>query len=276
MLEGKSVAVVVPAYREEELIGATLGGIPGFVDRIYVVDDASPDATAERARTFGDSRVEVLDARAQRGRRRRDRHRLRPRARRRHRRRLRDGRRQPDGSRRARDARAPGRARRGRLREGEPALHRRGVARDSAPPLRRQRDPLAADEDRVGLLARRRLAVGLHGDLARHARAARPSPHLPRLRLPERHARAPERVERARARLPVASGVRRRRALRDQDPPRRAADLVAAAQGLPVAAAREVRDPRLPSARVLLRARARDDARGARARHRRDRAAHRG
>jgi glycosyltransferase involved in cell wall biosynthesis len=60
MLEGKSVAVVVPAYREEELIGPTLGGIPGFVDRVYVVDDASPDGTAERARSFGDSRVEVI------------------------------------------------------------------------------------------------------------------------------------------------------------------------------------------------------------------------
>jgi glycosyltransferase involved in cell wall biosynthesis len=60
MLEGKSVAVVVPAYREEALIGATLGGIPGFVDRVYVVDDASPDATAERARSFGDSRIEVV------------------------------------------------------------------------------------------------------------------------------------------------------------------------------------------------------------------------
>ena len=35
----------------------------------------------------------------------------------------------------------------------------------------------------------------------RDARAARPRPHLPRLRVPERHARAPERVERARARL---------------------------------------------------------------------------
>ena len=60
MLEGKSVAVVVPAYREEELIGPTLGGIPGFVDRVYVVDDASPDGTAERARSFGDPRVEVI------------------------------------------------------------------------------------------------------------------------------------------------------------------------------------------------------------------------
>jgi glycosyltransferase involved in cell wall biosynthesis len=60
MLEGKSVAVVVPAYREEELIGPTLGGIPGFVDRVYVVDDASPDGTAGRARSFGDPRVEVI------------------------------------------------------------------------------------------------------------------------------------------------------------------------------------------------------------------------
>ena len=61
MLEGKSVAVVVPAFREEELIGATLGGIPGFVDRVYVIDDASPDGTADRARSFGDSRVDVVE-----------------------------------------------------------------------------------------------------------------------------------------------------------------------------------------------------------------------
>ncbi len=60
MLDGKSVAVVVPAYREAELIGDTLRGVPPFVDRVYVVDDASDDGTADAARTLGDARVEVL------------------------------------------------------------------------------------------------------------------------------------------------------------------------------------------------------------------------
>ncbi len=60
MLEGKRVAVVVPAHDEEELVGRTLMGIPGFVDRIYVVDDHSSDATAKRSREVGDPRVEVI------------------------------------------------------------------------------------------------------------------------------------------------------------------------------------------------------------------------
>ncbi|HEY3543687.1 MAG TPA: glycosyltransferase family 2 protein [Gaiellaceae bacterium] len=60
MVDGKRVAVVVPAHDEEELIGTTLAGIPAFVDRIYVVDDGSGDATAERARAGGDGRVVVV------------------------------------------------------------------------------------------------------------------------------------------------------------------------------------------------------------------------
>jgi glycosyltransferase involved in cell wall biosynthesis len=60
MLEGKTVAVVVPAHDEEALIVPTLQGIPSFVDRIFVVDDASTDATSERARLDDDSRIEVI------------------------------------------------------------------------------------------------------------------------------------------------------------------------------------------------------------------------
>jgi glycosyltransferase involved in cell wall biosynthesis len=60
VLEGKRVAVVVPAHDEEELIAGTLAGIPPFVDRIYVVDDASADGTSGRAREVGDTRVELI------------------------------------------------------------------------------------------------------------------------------------------------------------------------------------------------------------------------
>ena len=60
MFEGKRVGVVVPAYDEEALIGATLGGIPPLVDRIIVVNDGSSDGTVEEAQGTGDPRVEVV------------------------------------------------------------------------------------------------------------------------------------------------------------------------------------------------------------------------
>jgi glycosyltransferase involved in cell wall biosynthesis len=60
MLEGKRVAVVVPAFDEERLVGETIRGIPEFVDRILVVDDASRDGTARAAEEVGDARVELL------------------------------------------------------------------------------------------------------------------------------------------------------------------------------------------------------------------------
>jgi glycosyltransferase involved in cell wall biosynthesis len=60
MLDGKSVAVVIPAYDEEALIADTVAGVPAFVDRIFVVDDASRDGTAAAARETGDDRVEIV------------------------------------------------------------------------------------------------------------------------------------------------------------------------------------------------------------------------
>ena len=69
MIEGKRVAVVVPAHDEEALIAETIGGIPGFVDRIYIVDDASTDGTAARMHQLSerDRRVEVIAHERNRG-----------------------------------------------------------------------------------------------------------------------------------------------------------------------------------------------------------------
>jgi len=67
MVEGKRVAVVVPAYDEEDLVVETVRGIPDFVDRIYVVDDASRDGTAEQARAVADARVELIRHERNRG-----------------------------------------------------------------------------------------------------------------------------------------------------------------------------------------------------------------
>src|SRR5437764_1141474 len=61
MLDGKRVAVVIPAYNEEQLLGPTVEGIPEFVDRIYIVDDRSKDATVERAKALPDPRVRVIE-----------------------------------------------------------------------------------------------------------------------------------------------------------------------------------------------------------------------
>jgi glycosyltransferase involved in cell wall biosynthesis len=56
-LETTRIGVVVPAYNEELLIAETLRGIPEYVDKIYVIDDASIDRTGEIVKKFGDPRV---------------------------------------------------------------------------------------------------------------------------------------------------------------------------------------------------------------------------
>jgi len=48
MYRARAIAVVVPAYNEADKIAATVASIPSFVDRVFVVDDASTDATAKR------------------------------------------------------------------------------------------------------------------------------------------------------------------------------------------------------------------------------------
>jgi glycosyltransferase involved in cell wall biosynthesis len=60
VLEAKRIAVVIPAYREARLIHRTLTTLPSFVDAIYVVDDGSPDSTANAARAVPDERLRVL------------------------------------------------------------------------------------------------------------------------------------------------------------------------------------------------------------------------
>jgi glycosyltransferase involved in cell wall biosynthesis len=55
MYKEARVGVVVPAYNEEKLIGRVLETMPGFVDRIIVVDDLSQDGTAERVRAYQDA-----------------------------------------------------------------------------------------------------------------------------------------------------------------------------------------------------------------------------
>lgn len=42
-----NITVVIPAYRVEDDIEAVIKGIPGYVKHIIVVDDASPDSTAD-------------------------------------------------------------------------------------------------------------------------------------------------------------------------------------------------------------------------------------
>ena len=52
MLDGKTVAVVVPAYNEESLVGVVIKTMPDFVDRIVVVNDCSKDKTEEIVREY--------------------------------------------------------------------------------------------------------------------------------------------------------------------------------------------------------------------------------
>lgn len=49
MYKAKNIGVVVPAYNEEKFIESVINTVPDFVDKIYVVNDASTDSTYEIA-----------------------------------------------------------------------------------------------------------------------------------------------------------------------------------------------------------------------------------
>lgn len=56
------IAVIVPAFNEEKLIGKVLKTIPSFVDHVVVIDDASSDRTGEVVKTHQeeDSRITYI------------------------------------------------------------------------------------------------------------------------------------------------------------------------------------------------------------------------
>lgn len=59
--------MIVPAHGEAERIRRMLGKVPGLVDAVFVVDDASRDRTAELARGMDDARVTVIEHAQNRG-----------------------------------------------------------------------------------------------------------------------------------------------------------------------------------------------------------------
>lgn len=52
MIDGKTIAVVVPAYNEETQLGLVIESMPAFVDRIVIVNDRSTDGTDPVARKY--------------------------------------------------------------------------------------------------------------------------------------------------------------------------------------------------------------------------------
>src|SRR5215471_195882 len=53
MINGKRIAVVLPAYNAEKTLEATIAELPDIVDIKILVDDYSSDQTVELARRLG-------------------------------------------------------------------------------------------------------------------------------------------------------------------------------------------------------------------------------
>jgi dolichol-phosphate mannosyltransferase len=59
-LAGARVGIVVPAYRVAPQIEQVIRGIPPWIQSIIIVEDKSPDDTAERVMAVGDPRVTLI------------------------------------------------------------------------------------------------------------------------------------------------------------------------------------------------------------------------
>jgi glycosyltransferase involved in cell wall biosynthesis len=52
MYKNRSIAVVVPAFKEETQIGKVITTMPAMIDKIIIIDDCSPDRTSEVVREY--------------------------------------------------------------------------------------------------------------------------------------------------------------------------------------------------------------------------------
>ena len=67
MYRGLTVAVAIPAYRAESTIAEVVSSLPDLVDRVIVVNDASPDATGAALAAIRDPRLTVVTHEKNRG-----------------------------------------------------------------------------------------------------------------------------------------------------------------------------------------------------------------
>jgi len=58
--KGKTVSITIPAYNEERLIVPTLNGIPDYVDKVFVIDDASEDSTPNLVQKLDNPKITLI------------------------------------------------------------------------------------------------------------------------------------------------------------------------------------------------------------------------
>lgn len=62
MYRDKRISLVIPAHNEERLIRPTLENVPGVIDKVYVIDDASTDSMRDVVNELArnDERIELI------------------------------------------------------------------------------------------------------------------------------------------------------------------------------------------------------------------------